>query len=87
MRSYVAALARGDSATAAGYLAGGLPSESFINPNVSVSVNQLQTVRNGDGSFTVTAQIATSKGNYLETFTLRPGPYGMQITDHNATRM
>jgi hypothetical protein len=87
VRSYVASLARGDSATAAGYLASGIPDESFINPNVSVSLASVNAARNGDGSFTVTAQIVTSKGSYLETFTLRPDPYGMQITDHNATRM
>jgi len=87
VRSYIGALANGDSATATGYLASGIPTESFINPNVNVQVTNMQTARNGDGSFTVTAQIQTAKGSYLETFTLRSGPYGMQITDHNATRM
>jgi hypothetical protein len=68
-------------------LASGIPTESFINPNVNVQITNLQTARNSDGSFTVTAQIQTAKGGYLETFTLRQGPYGMQITGHNATQM
>jgi hypothetical protein len=87
VRAYVGALADGDSATATGYLASGIPSESFINPNVEAQITNVQTTRNGDGSFTVTAQIQTAKGSYLETFTLRQGPYGMQITDHTAERM
>ena len=84
VRAYIAALARGDSATAAGYLANGLPSESFVNPDVSVNITDLQTSRNGDGSYGVTAQIVTSKGTYIESFILKMGTYGMQITDHSA---
>lgn len=86
VRAYIDALANGNSATATGYLANGIPNESFLNPNVTVSIAQLRTARNDDGSFTVTAQIETSKGNYLEAFALRQTPYGLQITDHNATR-
>ena len=85
--AYIAALERGDSATAAGYLASGLPTESFINPNVTVNVSDMRTSRNSDGSYGVTAQIVTSKGTYYTSFTLRMGPYGMQITAHNATRI
>jgi hypothetical protein len=84
VNAYVGALARGDSSTAAGYLASGLPTETFINPNVTVSVSDLRTSRNSDGSYTVTAQITTSKGTYFGTFVLRMGPYGMQITEHSA---
>ncbi|HUA08063.1 MAG TPA: hypothetical protein VMA98_02245 [Candidatus Acidoferrales bacterium] len=87
VRAYVAALARGDSATAAGYLASGLPTETFINPNVTVSLSDLRASRNPDGSFGVTAQIVTSKGTYLASFTLRMGTYGMQITEHAATHL
>jgi len=87
VRAYIAALARGDSATAAGYLANGLPTESFINPNVSVNVTDLRVSRNGDGSFAVTTQVVTSKGTYFASFTLRVGAYGMQITDHSATHI
>jgi hypothetical protein len=86
VRAYINALATGNSSTATGYLASGIADETFINPNVTVSISELQTARNDDGSFTVTAQIATSKGNYLEAFQLRPSPYGLQITSHNATR-
>lgn len=84
VRAYIAALARGDSATAAGYLASGLPSESFVNPDVSVKITNVQTSRNEDGSYGVTAQIVTSRGTYLESFTLKMGTYGMQIIDHSA---
>jgi len=87
VRAYIGSLARGDSATAAGYLASGLPTESFINPNVTVNVADLRTGRTGDGGYAVTAQIVTSKGTYLTSFTLRMGTYGMQITDHSATHI
>jgi hypothetical protein len=87
VRSYIGALANGDQSTATGYLASGIPDESFINPNVNVVVSDLRTTQNDDGSFTVTAQIQTAKGSYLETFTLHNGPYGMQITGHSAVRM
>jgi hypothetical protein len=87
VRAYIASLARGDSSTAAGYLANGLPTESFINPNVSVNVADLRASRNGDGTFAVATQIVTSKGTYLASFTLRMGAYGMQITDHSATHI
>jgi hypothetical protein len=87
VRAYIDALSSGDTSTATGYLANGIPDESFINPNVNVTINDLRTAPNSDGSFTVTVQIGTAKGNYLETFTVRHGQYGMQITDHNATRM
>jgi hypothetical protein len=87
VRAYIGSLARGDSATAAGYLASGLPTESFINPNVTVNVADLRASRTGDGTYAVTTQIVTSKGTYLASFTLRVGTYGMQITDHSATHI
>ena len=87
VNAYIAALERGDSSTAAGYLASGLPSETFINPNVTVNVSDMRTSRNGDGSYSVTTQIVTSKGTYLASFTLRMGAYGMQITEHSAQHL
>jgi cytoskeletal protein RodZ len=84
VNAYVGALARGDSSTAAGYLASGLPTETFINPNVTVNVSDMRSTRNNDGSYNVTAQIVTSKGTYLTTFVLRMGAYGLQITEHSA---
>jgi hypothetical protein len=87
VNAYIAALARGESSTAAGYLASGLPTETFINPNVSVNVSGMRAVRNSDGSFGVTAQVATSKGTYFVNFTLRMGAYGLQITEHSATHL
>jgi hypothetical protein len=87
VNAYIGALARGDSSTAAGYLASGLPTETFINPNVTVNVSDMRTSHNSDGSYNVTAQIVTSKGTYLATFVLRMGAYGMQITEHSATHI
>jgi len=87
VRAYIGSLARGDSATAAGYLASGLPTESFINPNVTVNVADLRASHTGDGTYAVTTQIVTSKGTYLASFTLRVGTYGMQITDHRSTHI
>lgn len=87
VRAYINALADGEPATATGYLANGIPTESFLNPNVAVRITNLGAEPNGDGSYEITAQIQTSKGNYLETFTVKPGPYGLQITSHNPTRM
>jgi hypothetical protein len=84
VNAYIGALARGDSSTAAGYLASGLPTETFINPQVTVNVSDVRTSRNGDGSYNVTTQIVTSKGTYLATFVLRMGAYGLQITEHSA---
>jgi hypothetical protein len=87
VNAYIGALARGDSSTAAGYLASGLPTETFINPGVTVNVSDMRALRNIDGSYTVTAQIVTSKGTYIATFGLRMGPYGLQITEHSATHI
>ena len=68
-------------------MASGLPTESFINPNVTVNVSDMRAARNSDGSYGVTAQVATSKGTYFVNFALRMGAYGLQITEHSATHI
>jgi hypothetical protein len=50
-------------------------------------VADLRTSRNNDGSYSVTAQIITSKGTYFASFTLRTGAYGMQITEHSSSHI
>ena len=83
VRAYVGAVSRGDESTAAGYLAHGLPNESFLSKAAKIS--SLDASANGGGGFTVTANISTPSGTYYETFTVQSGPYGMQITDHSAS--
>jgi len=83
VRAYIAAVSRGEESTAAGYLAHGLPNESFLTS--SSKITDVQTSPNGSGSFVVTASISTATGSYYETFTVVAGPYGMQITDHSAS--
>jgi hypothetical protein len=83
VRAYVGAVSRGEESTAAGYLAHGLPNETFLTKGSKIT--DLETSANGGGSFTVTATISTAGGTYSETFTVQNGPYGMQITDHVAT--
>ncbi|MGB7014880.1 MAG: hypothetical protein WBD69_02915, partial [Candidatus Cybelea sp.] len=79
VRSYLGALARGDRTTAGSYLAAGSPSETFMSQNASV-----ESVRSepSGGAYRVTADVKTSGGEYFETFTVTPGPGGLQITEH-----
>jgi hypothetical protein len=79
VRSYLGALARGDRATAESYLAQGSPSETFMSGEA-----QIESVRSEPSAagYKVTADVKTISGEYYETFTLAPGPGGLQITDH-----
>ncbi len=84
VRSYLQALSRGDRPGAAAYLAHGTPSESFMS-----SGSHIQSIRSanvGAGAYKVTADIETANGEYYVTFTLEPGPAGLQITDHYAIK-
>lgn len=84
VRGYLSALVRGDESSAASYLASGLPTESFMSGAAKVvSVN---STKNGDGSFKVSADISTPSGEYFETFTVQSGANGLQITDHTAIK-
>jgi hypothetical protein len=84
VRAYLGAVSRGDESTAAGYLAHGLPNESFLTS--AAKITDVETSRAGANGFTVTASITTPSGGYYETFTLQTGPYGMQITDHTISK-
>jgi hypothetical protein len=79
VRSYLGALARGDRSTAGSYLAQGSPSEAFMAANATV-----ESVRSepSGGGYKVMADVKTSAGEYFETFTVAPGPGGLQITEH-----
>lgn len=85
MRSYLAAAARGDESTAAGYLAAGLPNETFLTN--AAKIGDVSAARNADGSFKVTAEIAEPGGTYFETFKLVNGANGLQIADHFAIKV
>jgi hypothetical protein len=80
VRSYLGALARGDRVAATAYLAHGAPSENFMDS--SARVESIRSANNGDQSYTVTADVQSSSGEYYITFTVQPGPGGLQITDH-----
>jgi hypothetical protein len=79
VRSYLTALANGESSFATGYLRSGLPSEDFMKGG---RVTNVQATPNGDGSFFVTAEMTAAGGVYTENFRVVNGPQGLQITDH-----
>jgi cytoskeletal protein RodZ len=80
VRSYLEALAHGDRATASAYLAGGSASETFMTGEA-----QIESIRSTPGSnsgYQVTADVKSGGAEYNGTFTVVPGPSGLQITDH-----
>jgi hypothetical protein len=80
VRSYLGAIARGDRSTATSYLSHGLPSEGFMDS--SSRILSVRSQSTGSQQYKVTADVATSTGEYYITFTVEPGPGGLQITDH-----
>ena len=84
VRAYLGALARGDRATATSYLASGVPGETFMSSDARVlSVHPVQS----GSQYHVTADVKASTGEYYVTFTLQPGPGGLQIIDHYSIKM
>jgi hypothetical protein len=79
VRSYLTALANGESSFATGYLRTGLPTEDFMKGG---KVTNVQATANDDGSFFVTAEMTAQGGVYTENFRVVNGPQGLQITDH-----
>lgn len=77
-------MARGDRATATTYLSRGLPSETFMD--ASSHVVSVRSEGHGAQRYKVTADVTTSTGEYYITFTVEPGPGGLQITDHFAIK-
>jgi pyruvate/2-oxoglutarate dehydrogenase complex dihydrolipoamide acyltransferase (E2) component len=84
VHSYLAALARGDESSAASYLMSGLPTEKFMTPGSRIT--SVNSAKNSDGSYKVTADVQTPNGEYFETFTVENGPSGLQISDHYAIK-
>ena len=87
VRAYLAAVLRGDEATATGYLSRGLPNESFYTG--ASKITDVETTHNADGSYTVAVDITAPTGEYYETFKLAEGPGGLclQIVDHYAIKV
>jgi hypothetical protein len=80
VRAYIGALERGDPQTAATYLANGTPDESFIDANTRIT--SITSTDNGDGTYKVRADLQTSGGEYVETFTVASG----KILDKTETK-
>jgi hypothetical protein len=87
VRAYLAAVLRGDESTATGYLAKGLPNESFFTTGAKIT--DVETTHNADGTYTVAVDISAPSGEYYETFKLAEGPggLGLQIVDHYAIKV
>jgi hypothetical protein len=84
VRSYLGALAGGDKARAASYLAHGTPTETFMNSNSHIE--SIRSANVGAQQYQVTADVQTASGEYYVTFTVEQGPTGLLITDHYAIK-
>lgn len=71
VRAYIDALRRGDPTTASSYLGNGVPDESFIDS--ATHITSISESPNGDGSYKVSVDMRTDKGEYYETFTVASG--------------
>lgn len=80
VRSYLEALAHGDRATASTYLAGGSASETFMSGEAQIGA--IRSTPQGNSNYLVTADVKSGGVEYYATFTVAPGPGGLQITDH-----
>jgi hypothetical protein len=77
-------LSRGDRSGASGYLSTGSPTETFMDS--SAKVQSVHADATGRGTYKAGADVVTSTGEYYITFTLAPGPGGLQIQDHFAIK-
>ena len=71
MRAYIESLRDGNPAQAATYLGNGSPDETFIDSTTRIV--SISESANGDGSYKVSADMQTSKGEYYETFIVASG--------------
>lgn len=71
---------QGDKQAAGAYLAGGEPTEAFLNSSTTVGTIRSEALTSS--RYRVTADMHSSGTEYYETFTVEPGPGGLQITDH-----
>lgn len=80
VRSYLEALAHGDRATASTYLASGSASETFMSGEAQIE--SIRSTPQSNSNYLVTADVKSGGVEYYATFTVAPGPGGLQITDH-----
>lgn len=84
VRSYIAALKRGDPQSAAQFLGNGSPDESFIGPDTRIT--SLSSNRNSDGSYKVEVDMTTAGVEYYETFVVASTPAGTRILDKTSIK-
>ncbi len=49
-------------------------------------IASIRSANVGPDTYKVTADVETTSGEYYVTFTLEPGPTGLQITEHYAIK-
>ena len=54
--------------------------------DTSARIQSIRSANVGAEQYKVTADVQTGSGEYFVTFTLEPGPTGLQITDHYAIK-
>ncbi|MBV9277858.1 MAG: hypothetical protein JOZ97_06450 [Candidatus Eremiobacteraeota bacterium] len=90
-RDYLFALMRGDNRAANSTLGkppSSLPSfaeQSFLSP--TSHINSVHATPNGDGTYKVEAEVASSNGTYFVTFQVRSSQGAYYIADHYAIRV
>ena len=85
MRTYIAALKRGDVATAESLLGAGVPTErSFIT--ATTTIQSLTGELQANGRIKIDVQLNAASGLYIDTFQLDSGPNGYYIADHYAAK-
>ena len=67
----------GDPATAGSYLANGSPDETFIGAGTRIT--DVSSVRNGDGSYSVSVGLQSGTTAYRETFIVAQTGSGARI--------
>lgn len=87
MRSYIAALVRGDGRAANTALGRGpdsgndFPEQDFID--AKSRIKSLHMTVGGDGGYTVETEVVGSKGLYFVTFQVQKTPDGYVIGEHS----
>lgn len=71
VRAYIDAIRAGNPAQASTYLGNGAPDEAFIDSTTRIS--SISESANGDGSYKVSVDMQTPKGEYYETFIVASG--------------
>jgi hypothetical protein len=71
VRAYIESLRDGNPAQASSYLGNGSPDEAFIDSTTRIV--SISESANGDGSYKVSADMQTPKGEYYETFIVASG--------------